>query len=325
MTALFPKSDLVATMRCRKGALLPCKLDWPIQKICYWGGHPTDNRPAGAPLWRDTWGVGWQKESSDPAMMPFPIEHPLEGDVEALDRLTLPDPADLRSFADLANIRYPSQCLLMGEHPFALYERAWLLMGLQNLLVTMADAPRRVDELFARIGAFELQIARQYIELGVEAAWISDDYGMNSALMFSPDMWRRFVRPHLKRLVDCYHEVDALVVLHTCGNITALIDDLLELGVDVLDPLQPNCNRLDLIRKRTAGRICLCGGIEASVLLAGDVGRATFDTHRQIAQLGAAGGYIVGPDDEWDYPASTRTAMLTAVEHYRDLARRGRS
>src|SRR6476659_1319600 len=63
MAEMFPKEDLIATMRCQQGALLPCKLDWPIHHICYWGGQPTDSRPAASPLWHDLWHVGWQKES----------------------------------------------------------------------------------------------------------------------------------------------------------------------------------------------------------------------------------------------------------------------
>src|ERR1051325_11726288 len=90
MTDLFPKEELIATMRCRAGALLPCKLDWPIERICYWGGQPADTRPAAAPLWHDLWGVGWQKESADPDMMPFPIEHPLHGDIGDVEKFNPP-------------------------------------------------------------------------------------------------------------------------------------------------------------------------------------------------------------------------------------------
>ena len=140
---------------------------------------------------------------------------------------------------------------------------------------------------------------------------------MNSAMMFSPACWQRFVRPHLQRIVQIYHDAGALVILHSCGNITPLVDALLEVGIDVLDPLQPNCNGLEEIRRKTAGRMCLCGGVEASAMLAGDVTTTTLRTHERIAQLGKNGGYIVGPDDEWDYPAATHEAMLKAVEIYR--------
>lgn len=324
MTEAFPKQDLIATMRCEGGALLPCKLDWPIRTICYWGGHPGDSRPPDMPIWRDAWGVGWQKESPDPSLMPYPIEHPLHDGLENVGRITPPDASDGRLFADLVHLRHPEDQLLVAEHPFSIYERAWLLAGMQNLLTCMADAPDLVDRLFAMIGDFEEQIARQYVRLRVEAAWISDDYGMSSALMFSPAMWRRFVRPHLERLVSVYHEAGALVILHSCGNISALIDDFLEVGIDVLDPLQPNCNRLDFIRDRTAGRICLCGGIESSILLAGDTATTIAETHRRVALLGESGGYIVGPDDDWDYPVATHDAMLSAVEHYRNSNRRQR-
>ena len=257
-------------------------------------------------------------------MMPFPVDHPLGPGLEGLDRLKWPDPAERQRFADLAYVHPTAERLLVGEHPFALYERAWLLGGLQNLLAAMTENPPRVGELFGRIGLFEETIARQYIQVGVEAAWITDDYGMNSALVFSPELWRRFIKPHLQRIVDRYHAAGALVILHSGGNVTALIDDFLEVGFDVLDPLQPNCNDLELIRRRTDGQMCLSGGIESSTLFSEDTTRTTLQTHRRIGQLGRKGGYIVGPDDEWDYPASTSLAMLEAVEHYRDDVRRQR-
>ncbi len=321
----FAKSDLVATLRCEPGAVIPCKLDWPMQKIAYWTSHPCDTRPAGQTEWCDPWGVRWRKESPDPGLMPFPIGHPLDETLGGLDRIDWPDPNDPQLFADLKNIR-PGMCrLLVAEHPFALFERAWLMVGMQNLLSAMADRPEHVDALFARVGAFEEQIARRYIALDVEAAWIADDYGMNSALMFSPEMWRRFVRPHLRRVVDLYHDAGALVVLHSCGNVTPLVDQFLEVGIDALDPLQPECNQLGRVRQATAGRICLCGGIASTTLLAGDVARTVADTHRRIRQLGADGGYIVGPDDDQVWPDAARDAMLEAVEQYRDRAARDNS
>lgn len=325
MSFMFPKEELIATMRCEPGALLPCKLDWPIQRLCYWSGQPADTRPAGETTWTDTWGVGWRKESPHPEMLPMPVHHPLMADLDGLDDHTWPDATDPQLFADLVNRRHASNHLLIGEHPSALYERAWLLAGMQPLTEAMTDWPDRVDDLFDRIGAFECAIARRYIGLGIEAAWIADDYGMNSGLRFSPELWRRFVRPHLKRTIDLYREAGVLVILHSCGNITELIDDFLELAINVLDPLQPTCNHLDSIRGRTDGRICLCGGVEAATLLGGDTRRTLADTCRRIEQLGREGGYIVGPDDEWEFPPDTHSAMLNAVEHHRDQTRRGRS
>ena len=323
MAVRFPKDELIATMRCQSGALLPCKIDWPIQKVCYFGGHPGDSRRPSAPQWRDLWGVGWQKESTEPGMKPFPVEHPLEGHPERFSSLVTPDPHDPHLFVDLVNLRHPDDILLVGEHPSALYERAWLLGGIQGLFEAMTDQEHEVDELLRRISDFELAIADHYLGLRIEAAWIADDYGTSSTLR--PDMWRRFIRPHLQRLVSFYRDAGAIVILHSLGNVSDIIDDLLEICVDALDPLQPNTNRLDFVRERTLGRMCLCGGIEASVLLSGDAARTAAQTHERVALLGAAGGYIVGPDDDWDFPEATRSAMLSAVEHYRGLARRGRS
>lgn len=320
----FPKAELLSAMRCEPGATLPCKLDWPLKRIRYWGGDPCDFRRNDETCWKDNWGVTWRKESPDPRMLPFPIEHPLNETLDGLDDFTWPDPWQAELFTELTMRRVDGQDnLVVAEHPFAIYERAWLLVGMQELLTAMAERPERADELFTRIGEHQDAIAQRYLELGVEAAWIADDYGMNSAMMFSPQMWRRFVAPGLRRIIERYRRAGAVIILHSCGNITPLIDDLIEVGVQVLDPLQPNCNRLDEIRRKTTGRVCLCGGIQASTLLGGDVKSTTLATHERIAQLGKQGGYIVGPDDEWDYPSETHEAMLKAVSVYRRQPRPG--
>lgn len=315
---MFAKDDLIATMRCEPGALLPCKLDWPLRRICYWGGQPVDSRPAGSVTWADEWGVTWRKEAPDPALMPFPIGHPLGDELEGINRFIRPGVDHQARFADLIHLRCQTNEMLVGEHPFSLYERAWLVAGMQNLLTAMASSPHRVDRLFEIIGSFEDEIALSYIDLQVEAAWISDDYGMNAALMFSPAMWRRYVRPHLKRIIDRYHQAGILVILHSCGNITPLIDDFLELKIDVIDPLQPNCNNLSEIRRKTAGRLCLCGGVSSTMLMSGDTLGTARDTLEQIERLGMAGGYIVGPDDDQKYPDDTHEAMLETVRTHRD-------
>jgi uroporphyrinogen decarboxylase len=315
---MFAKDDLIATMRCEPGALLPCKLDWPLRKICYWGGQPADSRPANGETWSDEWGVTWRKESPDPMLMPFPIGHPLGEELDGVERFDRPAVDHQSRFADLAHLRCPANEMLVGEHPFSIYERAWLVTGMQNLLTAMASCPDRVDRLFEIIGSFEDEIARSYVDLKVEAAWISDDYGMNAALMFSPAMWRRFVRPHLKCVIDRYRRAGILVILHSCGNITPLIDDFLDLEIDVLDPLQPMCNNLMEIRRRTSGRLCLCGGVSSTTLMSGDTFRTARDTLELIQRLGEAGGYIVGPDDDQTYPDETHEAMLRTVQTYRD-------
>jgi uroporphyrinogen decarboxylase len=117
----------------------------------------------------------------------------------------------------------------------------------------------------------------------------------------------------LQKLVDIYHQADRLVVLHSCGNVTPLINDLLEIGIDVLDPLQPACNQLGYIRQKTAGRMCLSGGVTTSILQAEDTARTIEDTQQRIDALGADGGYIVGPDNDWNQPSAARSAMLAVV------------
>lgn len=317
MTA-FPKDDLIATMRCRPGALLPCKLDWPLRRVRYWGGRPADARRGDEAQWVDAWGVAWVKTVVDPGMLPFPVAHPLGEGLAALEALELPDPRDPRVFADLVSQGPSEHHLLAGEHPFALFGRAWLLAGLVNLAHAMVHHPDQVDRLFERLGAFEMAIAEQYIAMGVEAAWIDGDNPIGHAPLFSMGMWQRFVKPHLARLVDRYHAAGRLVILHSSGHVEPLIEQLAAMGVDVLDPVSPGSNDLEEVHRLTAGRMCLCGGVRASTLAGQDSRQIMVETHQSIARLGGQGGFIVGPDDEpREVGEAAREAMLNTVRYHR--------
>ena len=110
-----------------------------------------------------------------------------------------------------------------------------------------------MHELFERVIAVNERIVRNAIREGAEVICLGDDYASNNAPLFSPDMFRRFVRPYLKRIVDAVHEEGVLVVKHTDGNIWPIIDDIVSTGIDGLHPLEPVAG-MDLAEVKAAYR-----------------------------------------------------------------------
>ena len=111
------------------------------------------------------------------------------------------------------------------------------------------------NQLGALLADYVLELIRQWGELGVDAVFLTDDWGSQTALMISPDMWRSFFKPHYRRLFAEVHRWHMDVVFHSCGNVLDLVEDLIEVGIDVLDPVQPGAmDQEELVRRfRGAG------------------------------------------------------------------------
>jgi uroporphyrinogen decarboxylase len=204
------------------------------------------------------------------------------------------------------------------SHRSTVFERAWELVGMERLLVMMVSEPEAVDGLFERIIQFQLGIARQYLELKPDLAVLGDDLGTQLGLFFSPALFRRYLKPRYARLVDLYRSSGVLVEFHSCGNVLGLVDDFLDLGIDILNPIQPRAiGDLALLRRKTAGRMALRGGVDTQYTLTlGTPAEVRAEVRERIGSLGRQGGYICGPDQTIPMPAENVVAFESAVADF---------
>jgi len=125
-----------------------------------------------------------------------------------------------------------------------------------------------------------------------------------------------FLVPEYRRLFDLYDEHDVLIGFHSCGNIESVLDTFMDLGVDVLNPVQATANDLERLRARTAGRMALQGGVSTATVMAGPVERIVAEARRRMWQLGRDGGYFCGPDQGLPFPKEHLDALHHAIETY---------
>ena len=149
---------------------------------------------------------------------------------------------------------------------------------------------------------FQLGIARHYLSLGVEIVEMSDDLGTQSRLLLSPAVIREFLLPEYRRLFELYKARGVLVNFHSCGHIEPALDMFLELGVDILNPVQKTANDLAAVRRKTAGRMALQGGISSGLIASGPIPAIREEVRRCIGLLGRDGGYFCGPDQGMPWP-----------------------
>jgi uroporphyrinogen decarboxylase len=249
-------------------------------------------RPLSEGEWADEWGVIWTDRH-----MPRAVGHPFESGWEEMAGYQLPDPR--------APGRYDGAKKVIADHPdryalghvwFTLFERLWFLRGFNNMLMDPYVYPNEFTELRDRILAFSVASIEEQLKLGVDGIYFSDDWGTQLGLLMKPDDWRAWFKPCYQAMFDAVHAGGAHVWMHLCGNVTAIIGDLIEIGLNVLNPLQPQAMDVAALAAEFGGRVCFHGGADVQgTLPRGSVQDVEDEVKYLIDTLGnGSGGYFGG-------------------------------
>ena len=199
---------------------------------------------------------------------------------------------------------------------FALFERAWSLRGFEQFLTDMALDPGYAEELLDRVVAIQLALIDRYIQAGVDGAYFGDDYGAQKGLLFSPAAWRRMIKPRLARLFAPFRERGMPVVMHSDGQIQAILPDLVEIGLTALNPVQPEVLNHRQLKAQFGRQLAFYGGISTQTVLPhgspDDVRAAVRQCIEDLAPDG--GGLMLAPSHRMmsDIPLENVDAMLSA-------------
>jgi uroporphyrinogen decarboxylase len=249
-------------------------------------------------------------------VMGFPVGNPLSDLVMGLKSFHPPDPDDER----LCSLIYQQAkgwdrqaTFLTGAHRDTLWEKSYMLVGMENMLCYFLSEPEAVRDLFHQIMDFQLGIARHYLAIGVEMVQLGDDLGTQSRLLFSPHLLHEFLIPEYRRLCDLYREHGVLINFHSCGHITPLLETFIDLGINILNPNQASANDLEEVRRVTQGRMALQGGISSSTLVSGPIKAIQAETVERMWQLGRQGGYFCCPDQGLPWPEEHYQVMEKTV------------
>ncbi len=276
-------------------------------------GH---DRPVGA-KWHDIWNTVWHKEYPD--VMGFPKGNPL-AEMDALRGYAWPDPDDERIcgkiYRNAEAFHEKDTRFLTGSHRDTLWEKAYMLVGMENMMAYFYTDPSYAKEILHHIMDFQLGIACHYEKAGVEMVDLGDDLGTQQSLILSPEIMEEFLVPEYRRLFSFYRERNILIGFHSCGHVEPVLKTLLELGVDVLNPVQATANNLSNVFRMTHGKMALSGGISTGLVMDGPVGLIREEVKRVIGVLGKDGGYFCGPDQGMPFPESHIQALHEAVEEF---------
>ncbi len=275
------------------------------------GGH---HLPVGAE-WTDIWGVMWRREHE--GVMGFPRGNPLADLPHALRTYAWPDPDDERICGPIyaqAEGWQHDETFLTSSHRDTLWEKSYMLVGMEAMMCYFYTEPEAVREVLHRIMDFQLGIARHYLAAGVEMVGLSDDLGTQQSLLLSPKIIHTFLVPEYRRLFDLYKSRGVLVNLHSCGHIMPMLETFIALGVDILNPVQATANDLDELRRITQGRLALQGGVSSATIVSGPPEAIRREVAQRLWQLGRDGGYFCAPDQGMPWPAAHIQALHDAVD-----------
>ncbi len=260
----------------------------------------------------DLWGVRWTPTGE---FLPYPDEHPAKT-LEDLLALSFPDihVAALWEEAERQAESARGQSVLIARQVCALFERFWSLVGFESALMGLVEASDLASACLKRITDWQIAAADHYIKIGVEAARISDDYGAQRNLLMSPRTWREHIRAPLARLVEHYQRANLPVILHSCGSLDSIMDDLIELGFAAFN-IQSNANDFREYKKRYGRRFCVWGGVSTQgVLSTGTTDQVKESVRDVVTNLGCDGGLILEPDQVIQIPEENLLAFFESAQ-----------
>ena len=278
----------------------------------------------------NSWGSGAVEVAPDEW---FPMIEPLAEatTIEAIERYPWPDMDDPSRVAHMqaaaARLAEENEFAIMVA-PWLLFplERAFAMQGMDRFLVNTALEPAFAEELLRKIASLCERLLGHVLDAvgdDVDIVKIGDDLGTQQSLLMSPATYRSTLKPiHADLIASIRRRTDAKVFFHTDGDVFPLLDDLVEIGVDILNPIQTSAGRMaDLaaLKRRYGDALVFCGAIDTQRILPhGSPDEVRAEVRRVIGELGPRGGYMLGSVHTImnDVPAENILAMVDAVEAF---------
>ena len=179
-------------------------------------------------------------------------------------------------------------------HSFGLFERAWSLRGFEDFLVDLAVNPKFAEELLEHIVEWFLQSVDLMAQAPVDAIMLTDDHAAQRGLLMGEERWRRFFKPLWRRIYDRIHHYGMYAIMHMCGDTSAVVPDLIEVGLDCMESCQPECMDIYGLKRQYGKDIRFWGGLGAQqVLPFGTAREVREETRRLKTEMGRGGGYVL--------------------------------
>ena len=250
-------------------------------------------------------------------------------DIGVLDNIVIPEPdMSLYSFPEVPEERIRRRCeevmrnrgdrFTVGEIGFSLFERAWTLAGMENLLVYMLTEPGFVKALFDEITEFNLKMLKIFLDYDFDGVFFGDDWGQQRGLIMGPELWRRWIKPGLAEMYAFAGNRGRYVAQHSCGDIRELFPDLIDIGLNAYQTFQPEIYDIQAVKDEFGSRLSFWGGISTQRLLPFETPEGVVSKAKEImAIMSKSGGFIAAPthDIPGDVPPENIAALIEMLKN----------
>jgi len=267
---------------------------------------------------RDEFGVVWNKSIDEDIGNPENCVIQSKADLDELVMPTIKDDARFNDFKTL--IKKNNDQFVLCDFGFSLFERAWTMRGMENVLCDMACDGKFIETFLDRLLEWDLNMMDYIVKYDVDGIFFGDDWGQQQGLIMGPAHWRKYIKPRIAKLYARAGQHEKMVFIHSCGDIEEILPDLIEAGVDVLNPFQPEAFDIYKIKKSYGDKISFFGGMSTQkVLPFGSPEDVRKETRKLLKEIGNNGGYIFSPAHSIpkDVSVENMVAMLEVLQNQR--------
>lgn len=195
------------------------------------------------------------------------------------------------------------------------FERAWSLRGMENIMADMLLDEKRTFEMFDNILEHHLKLLDLILDYDFDALYFGDDWGQQQQLIMGPILWRKYIKPGVSKIFEKAKSKGKIIVLHSCGDLRSIMGELIDIGVDVYNTIQPEIYDLANLKKEYGDDLCFYGGISTQQFLPfASAKEVKEETLKVLDTMSNNGGYILSPTHAVtpDIPVDNVIAMINA-------------
>lgn len=318
-----PLDSMLSTRASHMDLLVVMGVDAVGIAACAPGSNPTVTLENG--LIQNEWGMVFEPKGLYNEFHGFPLAHAAtKKDIEVF---SFPDPfAPGRWTAAEQTIqKYGKTHGIIADLETTLFETAWYLTGLEKFLMDLMMEAEYIHPLLDKIQFIHTEYGKKMIELGADVLWCGDDFGTQNSLMLDEETWRKYFKPRIREMFEEFRKVnpDIKLAWHSCGAIKSLIPEFIEIGLDILNPIQPLAAGMDTeqLKAEFGNELIFFGGICVQDLLPNGTPDSIREEVKQRAEiLGKDGGYIIAPahNIQDDTPTENILSFVETVKHIND-------
>lgn len=273
----------------------------------------------------DIWGIAHEPGSEAAKHMTY-MRNPLKSaeDIEEIRAYPFPDYKNALFDHQKEQVQdiHKKGLAAVGNMQCTIWETSWYIRSMEELMMDMISEDPKAELILDKITELSIIRAESYVRAGVDILFLGDDIGMQRSIMMSEDIYCTWLKPRLKKVIDASKAInpDLIVFYHSCGFITPLIPHLIEAGIDVLNPVQPECMNFKELHDEYGDRLSFHGTIGTQTTMPfGTPDEVRKEVFRNLEIAGDRGGLFVAPTHllEPEVPWENIIAYVQACRDFR--------